>query len=57
MFPSDELENLMRYGVSQELCDEIDAAFRLTERQAGQIEQLRQEVQEYRKMMGLFTDR
>lgn len=57
MFPSDELENLMRYGVSQELCDEIDAAFSLTERQAGQIERLRQEVQEYRKMMGLFTDR
>ncbi len=35
MKPSEELEELMRHGMTQELCDEIEAAFRDANSQAA----------------------
>ena len=56
MFPSETLENHMRRKMSQELCNEIDAAFQLTERQAGFIMGLREEIATYRRMLNLNVD-
>ena len=56
MFPSETLENHMRCKMSQELCNEIDAAFQLTERQVGFIMGLREEIATYRRMLNLNVD-
>jgi hypothetical protein len=53
MRPSEELENYMRDGMSQDLCDEIDEAFRMTNYQSGQIDELRSEIAGYRILLDL----
>ena len=53
MKPSEALETLMIHGTTQEICDEIDDAFRMVNYQAGQIEVLRQEIATYRRMLQL----
>lgn len=53
MKPSEELENHMRHGMTQELCDEVDDAFRMTNYQDGQIDELRSEIAGYRILLGL----
>ncbi len=53
MAQSEALIELQHFGMTQELCDEIDAAFAMIKSQADEIESLKEDVRVYRRMAGL----